>query len=151
MIDKKKFYYHRAFQEPPIPNSVKLIGEEVFSTTDKEQIEGMAKTIIEAEHDACYFNDTCDNCKYQFHENCFVIQKVSRLHNAGYHKTIWHKVADSDFPPTYKKVLFKLAESDELTVGFLLEDGFLDLEAYPETDCTSADIIAWTELPEYKE
>lgn len=73
------------------------------------------------------------------------------LCDKGYHKTMWHKVVDRDFPPTNKKVLFKLAEYDELTVGFLREDGLFDLETYPGFYGTDADVIAWTELPTYGE
>ena len=69
----------------------------------------------------------------------------------GYRKTIWHKIADRDFPPTNKKVLFKLVEYDELTVGFLREDGLFDLESYSAFFATDADVIAWTELPIYTE
>lgn len=48
---------------------------------DKEkQIEEMAKV----NQEKCSFCDTCDNCKYQWHEDCEKIKYASNIYNAGY-------------------------------------------------------------------
>lgn len=121
--------------------------------TDKKQIEEMAKSCCSRAY------KTCKECikesekilgKVDIYE-CECYSYASRFFNKGYRRTIWHKIADGDFPPDNKKVLFKLAKCDELTVGFSCEDGLFDLQTYPGFYCTDADIIAWTELPKYEE
>ena len=49
---------------------------------DKEMIEEMAKV----NHEKCSFCDTCDNCKYQWHEDCEKIKYATNIYNAGYRK-----------------------------------------------------------------
>lgn len=67
------------------------------------------------------------------------------LYNAGYRKTVWHKVADGDLPVFGNTVI--------------AYDGFYTFAAYKNYenewyyvayDTPACGIIAWAELPEYE-
>lgn len=75
---------------------------------------------------------------------------VDELYRLGYRKIVWHKVADGDLPKKSKAVVVFLDVNCDYYVGpydkkdeiFHTNIGF---------DISKDRIIAWTELPEYKE
>lgn len=73
------------------------------------------------------------------------------IYDAGYHKTMWHKVAEGDLPkyPTfyfchYKGIYINSGEPYEAN-----HEMFWNGKRFI-TDSTNQ-VIAWTELPSYKE
>lgn len=81
--------------------------------------------------------------------------KVAKaIHDAGYHKTVWHKVADGDLPAQLKDVLCvteDIYKDKMITVGCITNNNLWFLECDRERWHNIEDVIAWTELPEYKE
>lgn len=80
------------------------------------------------------------------------------LYNAGYHKTVWHKVADGDLPEIYRSVLVAVKRTVKdcddyifTTIGnrepYTMDVAIWDIQGLSFSD----KIIAWTELPKYKE
>lgn len=119
--------------------------------TDKEQIEEMARNCCSRSR----IYKTCKECIKEsekvFGRNitfaeCDCYSYARKFFNKGYHKIIWHKVANNDLPKEdgwyyclylkdndvkyYDKMLFMYGK---FLQGFLYK------------------IIAWTELPKYKE
>lgn len=77
---------------------------------------------------------------------------AEKLYNAGYHKTIWHKVADGDLPKETSLYLCKMIynefyRSEYKVLLFNTMYGFYD----NGLSITKGEVIAWTELPTYKE
>ena len=79
-------------------------------------------------------------------------EAAQALIKAGYHKTIWHKVADGDLPKKTTLYLCKMIynEIDKYEYKVLLFNtvyGFY----YNGLLINNNKVIAWTELPKYKE
>lgn len=110
--------------------------------TDKEQIEQMVDKIQLWREGICI-----DGCKGTVGSTAYQI--AEDLYNAGYHKTIWHKVADGDLPKNYRKVAF-IATNYEYYIGTYIkkDEAF---ETYIGFGMSKDHVIAWIELPEYKE
>lgn len=79
------------------------------------------------------------------------------LYNAGYHKTIWHKVADGDLPKNanYVLVAYRYALRRYSIVSYAIAcyegNNFRKWSTSDDYFKHDDDVIAWTELPEYKE
>ena len=76
----------------------------------------------------------------------------------GYHKTVWHKVADGDLPAFYKNVLVAVKravkDGDDYiftTIGkiapYMIDVVTWDIQGL----CFGDEVIAWAELPTYTE
>ena len=132
--------------------------------TNKEQIEIMAK-IIDDEKDVCVrihglmdckdctCKDKNGNCGFGdyiartlFMENC---RMRTTEKNSGVQ---WHKVADGDLPKEKQNVLiaFKGFQTNKIVVisGFYLKGDFMNENS---SKIRKDHVIAWTELPKYKE
>lgn len=99
---------------------------------DKEQIEEMANYIY-----------------IGLNKKCHQYEIAEMLYNIGYHKTIWHKVADGDLPKEYHEVRF-VSDTGHYRNGIYKE---VTNAFYVDGDIEYSidEIIAWTELPKYKE
>ena len=87
-----------------------------------------------------------------------IMPKVAEaLYNAGYHKTVWHKVADGDLPKqengdviaTPVQVCYKNEigiKCNSPCYFFFIDNSFRALNSN-----VALDVIAWTELPIYEE
>lgn len=121
--------------------------------TDKEQIKEMT----------CIIKFTIET-GYQTRNNTFkgfsFNDCAQELCDAGYHKTIWHKVADGDLPEYCKVVLVAMHFYNTIVYrlaslhisednGCPEENIFWSIQS--DFPTSQDDIIAWTELPEYKE
>ena len=74
---------------------------------------------------------------------------AAALDKLGYHRTIWHKVADGDYPEEEKYVLC-FTEYNEMHVWKLRRVGDAPYWADSE-DHYHGHVVAWTELPIYEE
>lgn len=108
-----------------------------------KEIEEIAKdlsTILLAE--AEYY---CDS------EGGIVTEKFAeRLFNAGYRKTVWHKVADGDLPKDDSNIIFTITIDGipSSTVGWYnARTGVFVSYHFGTFD----NVTAWTELPRYEE
>ena len=80
--------------------------------------------------------------------DCMAEEWAEKILSLGYHKTIWHKVAD-DYPEEEKYVLC-FTEYNEMHVWKLRRVGGAPYWADSE-DHYHGHVVAWTELPKYKE
>ena len=107
--------------------------------TAKEQIKEMEKIIEEKAFEFC----DSDGCIYS--------DKLAKiLFLAGYRKTVWHKVADGDIPKYIGDIIMAIKSNDRIitTTGrYRLYDFYISDIGLIEKE----KVIAWTELPEYKE
>lgn len=78
------------------------------------------------------------------------IDAADEILNIGYHKTTWHKVADGDLPKNTKKLVVFLDANYEYHIGSYAEKDET-FNAYTGFGMGKKYVIAWTELPEYKE
>lgn len=87
----------------------------------------------------------CRNCN----NFCTEREYAKQLVEEGYHKTIWHKVADGDLPKKYKEVLL-LGKDHNYYIGSYAKDE----ESFHTDigfDMDKNKVIVWTELPKYEE
>lgn len=72
------------------------------------------------------------------------------LYNAGYRKTVWHKVADGDLPNGIQDVIVALKSPNGYitTVANYNKDGKFVL--YGLGEIVIKKVIIWTELPKYE-
>ncbi|MBQ0099386.1 MAG: hypothetical protein KBS91_02425 [Firmicutes bacterium] len=89
----------------------------------------------------CQENKPCDLCE------------AEKVYNAGYRKQVWHKVADGDLPKKEGKyyVVIKVANYTFYNVLDFSENKFIMYDSEYGEFITVNEVIAWTELPEYKE
>lgn len=118
--------------------------------TDKEQIEKMAKDIpfLTLEREVFVSFDRKEKRGWILSkEDTTAIAEA--LYNAGYHKSIWHKVADDDLPKEDHEVIFVSGTGDHHS-GVYVE---ITNAFYTEGDIkyNIDEVIAWTELPKHKE
>ena len=98
-----------------------------------KEIEEIARIICVTRSDIW---NTCEEClEYNNMTRCYCHEYAEALINEGYHKMIWHKVADGDLPKENKKYLV-LTSNGEPEV-----DSWLNISwVY------SYDVIAWKEI-----
>lgn len=122
--------------------------------TDKEQIEEMARSCCSRTYETCkecikesekvFGKIDLDDCECYFY--------ASRFFNKGYHKIVWHKVAEGDLPQKQGLYLchvhiYAFDENGNEIGGY----GYR-VEPFVGTfDSLNASVVAWTELPKYKE
>ena len=110
--------------------------------TDKERIVEMASDM-----------DYACTKKDLYPDDAKEISKV--LLKLGYHKTIWHKVADGDLPKNSNYVLVVYHYYSIISYAIACYKGQLNnFRKWSTTDDYfkyDDDVIAWTQLPEYKE
>lgn len=87
-----------------------------------------------------------------------IMPKVAEaLCNEGYHKTVWHKVADGDLPKQENgdviAIPVQVCYKNEIGIKcngpcyfFFITGNFRELNS-----AKTLDVIAWTELPKYEE
>lgn len=119
--------------------------------TDKEQIEELAKELFNIKTQV-YSPFTS---KYDGKDKFFAI--AEELYSAGYRKTIWHKVVEGDLPKRSNKDIHAVPvqayyeDSNGLKSNGPLYYFFLDNSFHTLGNPRVVKVIAWTELPEYKE
>lgn len=118
---------------------------------NKQEIEEMQQIIIDRD---ILDPDGWGETKINYESN----EIAKCLFEEGYHKTIWHKVADGDLPEYNEYVLGIFAEHNTPTVCRLTKVERLNYQGdmwdmdYDEDEYhLLAEIVAWTEIPEYKE
>ena len=102
--------------------------------------------------------DTCEGClEYHHATRCYYHEYAEAFINAGYRKTVWHKVADGDLPkPENGNVIavpVQACYTNEMGIKvnspcyfFFITGNFRELNSN-----RILDVIAWTELPIYEE
>lgn len=72
--------------------------------------------------------------------------------NAGYHRTVWHKVADGDLPDYCKLVI--VVVKDDITNRNVITSSSRHDSDFGDTwwlgEYQGCEVIAWTELPIYE-
>lgn len=129
---------------------------------DKEQIEEIALTFCPYSGKNIYGN--CGLCINGKERHCDCFDKAKILVNKGYHKTIWHKVADGDLPKEDKDYLvifqgnyygvlrycpYEMSDNEDDVLN--IQKGFNGFDREMFEYYLVNTVIAWTELPEYKE
>ena len=117
------------------------------------EIENMARKL-------CFRSDAWETCKecFQYHDatRCSYCDYVEAFINEGYHKTIWHKVADGDLPKQENGNVITMpvqaCYKNEMGIKvngpcyfFFITGNFRELNSGK-----TLDVIAWTELPIYE-
>lgn len=117
--------------------------------THKEQIEEVTKII----------NSRCEAELGQVHSNSKdgkVTKTVDTsliakdIISAGYHKTIWHKIADNDLPKDESPV-YAFFKAGWYATVFYLKNSDGEGDWYALGRLTDEEVVAWTELSKYKE
>ena len=77
---------------------------------------------------------------------------AKRLVNHGWTKTIWHKVSENDLPPANTDIIFYACMISGTCYYDMGVYSHIEKLWYGNLCSTTNDrVIAWTELPEYKE
>ena len=114
----------------------------------EEQIKEMAKDIMSGEF--FDYGIVCKKHTCQLDCDCGGYRIAEELANKGYHKTIWHKVADGDIPKRIGDIIMAIKFDGSIitTTGrYRLYDFYISDIGRIEKE----KVIAWTEPPEYKE
>ena len=102
--------------------------------------------------------ETCEEClEYHNITRCYCHDCVKIFIDAGYHKTVWHKVADGDLPKQENgdviAIPVQVCYKNEIGIKcngpcyfFFITGNFRELNS-----AKTLDVIAWTELPKYEE
>lgn len=121
---------------------------------DIKEMEEMGRKI-------CYRSDvfnTCEAClEYNHASRCYYHEYAEIFSDAGYHKTVWHKVADGDLPKQKKDNVIAMPvqacckneigiEFNSPCYFFFIDNTFRNLNS-----TKTLNVIAWTELPIYEE
>lgn len=112
----------------------------------------MYKEIEEMTKSYCDRTVECKKCDRYY--ECDLTEICEAIYDAGYRKQVWHKVADGDLPAQLKDVLCvteDIYKDKMITVGCITNNNLWFLECDRERWHNIEDVIAWTELPEYKE
>ena len=111
--------------------------------TDKEKIEEITRVVNNIIQSTGY-NEHLDGYAY----GCLGDDVSEELYNAGYHKTIWHKVADGDLPEYAGLYLVVCGDESlpEYDVDFY--ENHKDGKRWVHNE---GRVIVWTELPTYKD
>lgn len=90
------------------------------------------------------YNDIVEIIDNHFDDSTIITTSIMEdMYNKGYHKTIWHKVADGDLPDIGKEVLCYDGENFIVCKRDIID--------WYDTNEFCYDVIAWAELPQYKE
>ena len=119
------------------------------------EIEEIIKTLKSADTE-CNRIEDCINCIWDGY-GCITTLRAEVLHNAGYRKTVWHKVADGDLPKQENGNVIAMpvqaCYKNEMGIKvngpcyfFFITGNFRELNSGK-----TLDVIAWTELPIYEE
>ena len=102
--------------------------------------------------------ETCEEClEYHNITRCYCHDYVKIFIDAGYHKTVWHKVDDGDLPKQENGdvIAMPVQACYKNKIGikcngpcyfFFIDNSFRALNSN-----VALDVIAWTELPVYEE
>lgn len=102
--------------------------------------------------------ETCKRClEYNNITRCYCHDYVKIFIDAGYHKTVWHKVADGDLPKQENGNVIAMpvqaCYTNEIGIKvngpcyfFFITGNFRELNS-----ARTLNVIAWTELPKYEE
>lgn len=82
--------------------------------------------------------------EWSSHKQGFCYAQAEALYNAGYRKTVWHKVVDGDLPKGKCLVLI-FYESEILGKHYTTDLFYMGRFVNHE-----GQVIAWTELPKYE-
>lgn len=95
-----------------------------------------------------------DDCTLDNVEPCVACKELAEaLYNAGYRKTVWHKVADGDLPNDKRDIVlyFELGDQIRSTASGYYDICVSNFVVYDFGAVRNQDVIAWTELPRYEE
>lgn len=118
-----------------------------------QEIEKMGRSICTRSETWC----SCKECmEYHHASRCYYHMYAEIFYNAGYHKTVWHKVADGDLPkPENCNVIaipVQACYTNEMGIKingpccfFFIDNTFRSLNI-----AKTLNVIAWTELPIYE-
>lgn len=119
-----------------------------------EEIEKMARKL-------CFRSGAWETCKecFQYHDatRCSYCDYAEAFINAGYHRTVWHKVADGDLPKQENGdvIAMPVQACIENDIGIKMHSPcyffFIDNTFRSLNSNLTLDVIAWTELPIYEE
>lgn len=119
-----------------------------------KEIEEIARIICITRSDIW---NTCEEClEYNNMTRCYCHEYAEALINEGYHKMIWHKVADGDLPkPENGNVIaipVQACYTNKMGIKvngpccfFFIDNTFRSLNMEK-----TLNVIAWTELPIYE-
>ena len=120
----------------------------------KNEIEEMARKI-------CFRSDTWDTCEgcleHHYASRCYYQEYAEAFINAGYRKTVWHKVADGDLPKQENGnvIAMPVQACYKNKIGIKVNGPcyffFIDNTFRSLNSSLTLDVIAWTELPIYEE
>lgn len=120
----------------------------------------MNKEIEEIARKLCFRSGAWETCKecFQYHDatRCSYCDYAEAFINAGYRKTVWHKVADGDLPkPENCNVIavpVQACYTNEMGIKingpccfFFIDNTFRSLNM-----AKTLNVIAWAELPIYE-
>lgn len=114
----------------------------------------LARDLFETTPKPCSLGD-CVDCKYFNKDNiCIELKQAESLIDRGYQKVKWHKVSEGDFPHTGTRVLAYYIKDehglyDFCYYGFPTKSKFSRITVWGDSQLI--DVIAWMEIPEYKE
>lgn len=118
-----------------------------------QEIEKMARSI-------CVRSEVWSSCKecMKFHHasRCNYHMYAEIFYNAGYRKTIWHKVADGDLPKQENGdvIAMPVQVCYKNGIGIKINSPcyfyFIDNKFRALNSNVTLDVIAWTELPLYE-
>ena len=125
--------------------------------TDQERIEEMARSCCSSTYKTCedcikasekvFGKIDLDDCKYYSY--------ASKFFSKGYHKTIWHKVADGDLPTHQGQKVWLCTISEDYFMANYYDDtevgGKRFFEVASEGRIILSNVLAWAELPQYEE
>lgn len=120
-----------------------------------KEIEEIVKTLQSADTE-CNRIGNCINCIWEGY-GCITTLRAEVLHNAGYRKTVWHKVADGDLPKQENDNVIAMPVQAYIENGvgiklhspcyfFYIDNTFRELNS-----TRTLNVIAWTNLPIYEE
>lgn len=119
-----------------------------------KEIEEIVKTLQSADTECDRIED-CLNCIWEGY-GCITVLRAEVLHNAGYRKTVWHKVADGDLPkPENGNVIAIPVQACYTNKTGIKVNGpccffFIDNTFRSLNFEKTLNVIAWTELPIYE-
>lgn len=83
--------------------------------------------------------------------DCMAEVWAEEILSLGYRKIIWHKVADGNLPENYQEIRW-VDNTGEYYNGTYCEDGTEErFTSDLGCDFYRDEVVAWTELPKYKE
>lgn len=131
--------------------------EEAFEIVNNDKIKIKERDELASEicKNICIQNNCANGCSCTDKPCNHAIYVAEELVKIGYHKQIWHKVADGDLPKVNELVLCLRSDryNNRFTTGCLPPSSrtiLWDLSDNDDTYESLNSIVAWTELPEYR-